>query len=54
MLKYSIPYRIIGGIKFYQRREIKDIIAYLRLINNFEDEVSLERRMNAPKKEIGK
>lgn len=53
MLKYSIPYRIIGGIKFYQRREIKDIIAYLRLINNFEDEVSLERSINVPKKEIG-
>jgi DNA helicase-2/ATP-dependent DNA helicase PcrA len=53
MLKYSIPYRIIGGVKFYQRKEIKDLIAYLRLIVNFTDEVSLERAINIPKREIG-
>ncbi len=53
LLKYSLPYRIIGGLKFYQRKEIKDLIAYLRLINNFSDEVSLERIINEPKRGIG-
>ncbi|MFA6047444.1 MAG: UvrD-helicase domain-containing protein [Parcubacteria group bacterium] len=53
MLKNSLPYRIIGGLKFYQRKEIKDVIAYLRLIENFYDEVSLERVINVPKKDIG-
>jgi DNA helicase II / ATP-dependent DNA helicase PcrA len=53
MLKNSIPYRIIGGIKFYQRKEIKDIVAYLRLINNFSDETSLSRIINEPKRGIG-
>lgn len=53
MLRNSIPYRIIGGIKFYQRKEIKDVIAYLRLINNFSDEVSLERIINEPRRGIG-
>lgn len=54
MLRYSIPYRIIGGVRFYQRKEIKDIIAYLRLVNNFSDETSLERIINEPKRGIGK
>jgi DNA helicase-2/ATP-dependent DNA helicase PcrA len=49
----SIPYRIIGGLKFYQRKEIKDIIAYLRLVENFNDEISLERIINEPKRGIG-
>ncbi len=53
MLQNSIPYRIIGGIKFYLRKEIKDIIAYLRLIQNFNDAVSLERIINEPKRGIG-
>lgn len=53
MLSNSIPYRIIGGIKFYLRKEIKDIIAYLRLIQNFNDAVSLERIINEPKRGIG-
>jgi DNA helicase-2/ATP-dependent DNA helicase PcrA len=53
MLRHTIPYRIIGGVKFYQRKEIKDMIAYLRLILNFNDEVSLERVINIPKREIG-
>lgn len=53
MLRAALPYRIIGGVKFYQRKEIKDVIAYLRLINNFNDEVSLERIINEPKRGIG-
>lgn len=52
-LRNSIPYRIIGGIKFYQRKEVKDVIAYLRLISNNADSVSLERIVNEPKRNIG-
>lgn len=52
-LRLSIPYRIIGGTKFYQRKEIKDVIAYLRLISNPADSVSLERIVNEPKRNIG-
>ncbi|HBR79752.1 MAG TPA: ATP-dependent DNA helicase PcrA [Candidatus Moranbacteria bacterium] len=54
MLKHSIPYRIIGGLKFYQRKEVKDIIAYLRLIQNPADSISLERILNEPKRGLGK
>ncbi len=53
LLGDSIPYRIIGGLKFYQRKEIKDVIAYLRLIENYNDEISLERIINEPKRGIG-
>jgi DNA helicase-2/ATP-dependent DNA helicase PcrA len=53
-LKRSIPYRIIGGIKFYQRKEVKDVVAYLRLISNHTDMISLERTINEPKRNIGK
>jgi len=53
MLKFGLPYIIIGGVKFYQRKEVKDIIAYLRLINNFSDEVSLARIINEPRRNIG-
>ena len=52
-LRKSIPYRIIGGIKFYQRKEVKDVIAYLRLVQNFNDYVSLERIINEPRRGIG-
>ena len=54
MLGSSIPYRIIGGVKFYQRKEIKDIVGYLRLIQNFNDIVALERIINEPRRNIGK
>ncbi len=53
MLRNSLPYRIVGGVKFYQRKEVKDMIAYLKLIANFRDEVSLERIINEPKRSIG-
>ena len=50
----NIPYKIIGGLKFYERKEIKDIIAYLRLIQNQNDNLSLRRIINEPKRGIGK
>jgi DNA helicase-2/ATP-dependent DNA helicase PcrA len=52
-LKNSIPYKIIGGIKFYQRKEVKDIVAYLRLVSNFNDSISLDRVINEPKRNLG-
>ena len=52
-LRYGVPYRLIGGTRFYQRREIKDIIAYLRLIHNTQDNVSLLRIINVPVRGIG-
>ena len=50
----NIPYKIIGGLKFYERKEIKDLIAYLRLIQNSADNLSLKRIINEPKRGIGK
>lgn len=52
-LKNNIPYRIIGSFYFYNRKEIKDLICYLRLINNCKDDVSLLRVINVPKRKIG-
>ncbi len=50
----GIPYKIIGGLKFYERKEIKDIISYLRLVQNTSDNLSLNRIINEPKRGIGK
>ncbi len=50
----NIPYKIIGGLKFYERKEIKDAIAYLRLIANSSDNISFSRIINEPKRGIGK
>jgi DNA helicase-2/ATP-dependent DNA helicase PcrA len=52
-LRYGIPYKIVGGIKFYDRKEIKDIIAYLKLLTNPLDYISLLRRINTPSLIIG-
>ena len=52
-LKIGIPYRIIGGTKFYERAEIKDCIAYLRLIHQDKDDLAFERIVNNPKRSIG-
>ena len=53
MLKKGIPYRIVGSFYFYNRKEIKDLLCYLRLINNHDDDVSLLRVINTPKRGIG-
>ncbi|URN96150.1 MAG: DNA helicase PcrA [Candidatus Pristimantibacillus lignocellulolyticus] len=53
LIKSEIPYQIVGGIKFYDRKEIKDILAYLRLISNPDDDISLVRIINVPKRGIG-
>ncbi len=52
-LRYGVPYQVVGGMKFYQRQEVKDIIAYLRLIANPDDDVSLNRVINLPTRGIG-
>src|SRR5699024_5706224 len=51
--KKDIPYRIYGGLSFYQRKEIKDVLAYLRLIVNTKDEEALKRIINFPSRGIG-
>ncbi len=53
MIQRGLPYRVIGGFRFYERKEIKDILAYLRLVYNPADRVSLSRIINVPKRGIG-
>lgn len=53
LLKANIPYKIVGGLKFYDRKEIKDVLAYLRLIANPNDDISFTRIINVPKRGIG-
>lgn len=52
-MSQNIPYKMIGGVKFYERKEVKDIIAYLKLIYNPDDSQSLKRVINVPKRSIG-
>jgi len=52
-MKHNIPYTIVGGLKFYERKEIKDIIAYLRVIQNPADTISLHRVINVPRRGVG-
>jgi DNA helicase-2/ATP-dependent DNA helicase PcrA len=52
-IKSDIPYQIVGGTRFYDRKEIKDIVAYLRLISNLDDDISLNRIINVPKRGVG-
>ena len=52
-IKYALPYEIIGGPRFFDRKEIKDILAYLKLANSFKDDLSFERVINLPKRGVG-
>lgn len=52
-VKSAVPYRVIGGVRFYERKEIRDLIAYLSVINNPGDEIRLRRIINQPKRSIG-
>lgn len=53
-LRVNMPYQLIGGVRFYERMEIKDLLAYLRLINNPDDSISFDRIINVPARGIGK
>ena len=53
LLRENIPYRVVGSFYFYNRKEIKDLIAYLKLIHNVRDDISLQRILNVPKRGIG-
>ncbi len=53
MMRYGIPYKVVGGTRFYDRREIKDAMAYLRAVANPADEVSIKRVLNVPKRGVG-
>ncbi|MDB5097960.1 MAG: ATP-dependent helicase PcrA [Cyanobacteria bacterium RYN_339] len=53
-LRYGTPYRLVGGVRFYERKEIKDVVSYLRLISNPSDEASFTRIVNVPKRGLGK
>lgn len=53
LLRGSLPYQIIGGVRFYERKEIKDLLAYLKLVNNPNDDVSFRRIVNVPRRGIG-
>ena len=53
LTRVGIPYKVVGGTKFYDRREVKDVLAYLRVLNNPADEVSIKRVINTPKRGVG-
>jgi DNA helicase-2/ATP-dependent DNA helicase PcrA len=53
LVQRNIPYKLVGGVNFYQRKEIKDVLAYLRTINNGKDDISVKRIINVPKRGIG-
>ncbi len=52
-MRSAMPYKVVGGLRFYERREVKDLLAYLRVLSNLEDEISIRRIINLPKRGIG-
>ena len=52
-IRVGLPYKVVGGVRFYERREIRDALAYLRVIANPDDIVSLRRILNTPRRGIG-
>ena len=52
-IRAGIPYKVVGGVRFYERKEIRDIVAYLRVLDNPGDAVSLRRILNTPRRGIG-
>ena len=52
-MRNALAYKVVGGLRFYERREVKDLLAYLRVLSNLEDEISLRRIINVPKRGIG-
>jgi DNA helicase-2/ATP-dependent DNA helicase PcrA len=52
-MRSALPYKVVGGLRFYERKEIKDLLAYLRVLANLDDEISLRRIINVPKRGIG-
>nr|WP_120491100.1 DNA helicase PcrA [Corynebacterium lactis] len=52
-IRMGVPYTVVGGTRFYERREVRDIVAYLRVIQNFDDDVSIRRVINTPRRGIG-
>ena len=52
-IRAGLPYKVVGGVRFYERREVRDLLAYLRLIANPQDEISLRRVINVPRRGIG-
>lgn len=53
-LEERIPYKLVGGLRFYDRKEIKDLISYLKIVHNLKDDISLKRIINVPSRKIGK
>lgn len=53
MIENTIPYRLLGGVRFYERKEIKDLISYLKIVANIKDDVAIKRIINTPKRGIG-
>jgi len=52
-IRVGMPYKVVGGVRFYERREVRDALAYLRMLVNPADEISLRRILNVPKRGIG-